>query len=76
VRRREADRLSLVRDDVGVLIAGRGAVDGEKAEAGGVAREAGGVAREARAGDDERLRVGLVFDLAEPGSAVGVEEAE
>jgi hypothetical protein len=69
VRRREADRLSLVRDDVGVLIAGRGAVDGEKAEAGGVAREA-------RAGDDERLRVGLVFDLAEPGSAVGVEEAE
>jgi hypothetical protein len=64
-----ADRLRLVRDDVRLLEASRGRVDGQEAEPVGAAGYAG-------AGHDERLRVGLVLDLADVGGAVGVEEAQ
>ena len=67
VRRREADRLRLVRDDVGFLEAGRGGVDGEEGEA---------VRGGGRAGDDEGFGVGLVLDLTEVGRRVGVGEGE
>jgi hypothetical protein len=69
VRYAEANRLRLVWDDVCVLEAGRGAVDGEEGEAVTGAGDAG-------ARDDERLGVFLVLDLAEPGGAVGVRELE
>ena len=69
MRGAEADRLGLMRDDVRVLVAGRRAVDGEKGETVAGAGNTG-------AGDDQRLRVFLVLDLAEPGGAVGIGELE
>ena len=64
VRHGEADGLRLVGDDVHLLAAGGGGVDGLEGQAAGAA------------GDDEGLGVGLVLDLAEVGGAVGVGEVE
>ena len=64
VRRREADRLRLVRDDVCLLGAVGRRVDGEEAEAA------------IAGGHDERLRVEFVLDPAQPGRRVGVGELE
>ena len=68
VGHREAYGLRLVGDDVHFLEAGGRGVDREEGQAVAGAVDAGAL-------DDERFGVLLVFDLADVGGAVGVEEA-
>ena len=65
---REAYGLRLVGDDIHLLEAGGRGVDREEGQAVAGAVDAGAL-------DDERFGVLLVFDLADIGGAVGVEEA-
>lgn len=64
----EAHRLRLMRDDVHLLEARGGRVDGDEGEAVGGAIDVSAL-------DDEGFRVGLVFDLSDVGGTVGVAEA-